>query len=217
MTFTLFLTAFIVGFAYAAAPGPVTTESIRRSARQGFGAGFLVRAGSLLGDAFWAIIGLTGAAVLLRYEWVGIALGLMGAILLLWLAREVMMAAIFPHDTSGGTLRNGDPIRIGIAFGFANPAGIAFWSGLGASMFGSSTPSATSLVTLVASFMLGAIIWGVTLCYVVAWGSTRAGQRMLRIVDSVSAIVLGWFGIRLLIENVMRLRTISTPLLRAFL
>jgi threonine/homoserine/homoserine lactone efflux protein len=214
---SLFLTAFIVGFAYAAAPGPVTTESIRRAARQGFGAGFLVQAGSLLGDAFWAIIGLTGAAILLQHEWVGIALGLMGAVLLLWLAREVMMAAIFPHDTSGGTIRNGDPIRIGIAFGFANPAGIAFWSGLGASMFGTSTPSAMSVVALVASFMLGATTWGVTLCYIVAWGSARAGQRLLRMVDSVSAVVLGWFGVRLLVDNLQRLRLISSPLLRALI
>jgi threonine/homoserine/homoserine lactone efflux protein len=213
---TLFLTAFVVGFAYAAAPGPVTTESIRRAARQGFRAGFLVQAGSLLGDAFWAIIGLTGAAILLRHEWVGIALGFMGAVLLLWLAREVLLAALFPHDTASGALRNGDPIRLGIAFGFANPAGIAFWSGLGASMFGSTTPSAMSVVALVLSFMLGATTWGVTLTYVVAWGSTRAGQRLLRVVDSVSAIVLGWFGIRLLIENIQRLRLISSPLLRAF-
>lgn len=127
------------------------------------------------------------------------------------------MAALFPHDTSGGALRNGDPIRIGIAFGFANPAGIAFWSGLGASMFGTSTPSALSVVALVLSFMLGATTWGLTLCYVVAWGSTRAGQRLLRAVDSVSAIVLGWFGIRLLIENIQRLKLISSPLLRAMI
>jgi threonine/homoserine/homoserine lactone efflux protein len=74
-----------------------------------------------------------------------------------------------------------------------------------------------SVVALVLSFMLGATTWGVTLTYVVAWGSTRAGQRLLRVVDSVSAVVLGWFGIRLLIENIQRLRLISSPLLRALI
>jgi threonine/homoserine/homoserine lactone efflux protein len=213
---SLILTALVVGFAYAAAPGAVTTESIRRAARSGFRAGFLVQAGSLLGDAFWAIIGLTGAAILLQHELVAVLLGLVGSALLLWLAREVLLAAMFPKDVSG-TMRTGDPIRIGMAFGFANPTGVAFWSGLGASMFGTTPPSAASVVTLVVAFLLGATAWGVILVYVVSWGSARAGQRLLRVVDSVSAVVLGWFGVRLLVENLQRLRLISSPLLRALI
>jgi len=213
----LFLTAIVLGFAYAAIPGPVTTESIRRAAHSGFRSGFAVQAGSLIGDGVWALIGLTGVAILLRNEIVGTALGLAGAGLMLWLTKEVVQSAFFPNNTTTSTLQSGNALHIGLAFGLANPAGIAFWSGLGASIFGSAAPSPSEVVTLVACFLIGATAWGVVISWVVAWGSTRAGHRLMRIVDIVSAVVLGWFGVRLLLDTLPKLRTVSAPLVRALI
>lgn len=202
---TLLLTAIALGFAYAAIPGPVTMESIRRAARQGFGPGFAIQAGSLVGDGVWAAIGLSGVALLLRNEGLSIVLGLAGAALLLWLTKDVLQSALFPHriDTSG--LRNGNALHIGLAFGLANPAGIAFWSGLGVSVFGGDPPSALAVVTLVISFLVGATLWGLFICFVVAWGSTHAGERLLRGVDLLSAAFLGFLGLRLLLDTLQKL------------
>ena len=194
---SLAITAFVLGIAYAAVPGAVNTESIRRAARSGFRPGFLVQLGSLVGDSAWAILGLSGAVILLQHDLVASALGFVGATLLLLLARQVLIAALCPsHDEP--PMVDGSPLRIGLAFGLANPAGIAFWSGLGASIFGSTVPGLTSWVTLLVCFLAGALTWGTGLAYLVAWGSTRAGHRLQRIVDAVSAVVLGWFGVRLL-------------------
>lgn len=213
----LFLTAIVLGFAYAAIPGPVTTESIRRAAHHGFRSGFAVQAGSLIGDGVWALIGLTGVAILLRNEVVGTALGLAGAGLMLWLTKEVIQSAFFPQVNVTSTLRTGNALHIGLAFGIANPAGIAFWSGLGASIFGSTAPSPSAVITLVFCFLVGATAWGVLITWVVAWGSTHAGQRLMRIVDIISAIVLGWFGIRLLLDTIPKIRTVSASLVAAFI
>ena len=96
---SLAITAFVLGIAYAAVPGAVNTESIRRAARSGFRPGFLVQLGSLVGDSAWAILGLSGAAILLQHDLVASALGFVGATLLLMLARQVLIAALFhSHD-----------------------------------------------------------------------------------------------------------------------
>jgi len=76
-------------------------------------------------------------------------------------------------------------------------------------------PGLTSWVTLLVCFLAGALTWGTGLTYLVAWGSTRAGHRLQRIVEAVSAVVLGWFGVRLLWTSLQRIRPFVTPLTRS--
>ena len=46
-----------------AAPGAVFVETMRQGARGGFQLAFAIQAGSLVGDALWALIGLAGMAL----------------------------------------------------------------------------------------------------------------------------------------------------------
>jgi hypothetical protein len=65
-----------IGVAFTAIPGPVTTESARRTLSQGFRPGFVVNAGSLVCDVVGAILGLSGATIPLRHRAVSVILGL---------------------------------------------------------------------------------------------------------------------------------------------
>ena len=57
-----------LGFAYAALPGAVNAEAPRRGVLGGFTRSLLVHTGALIGAAFWAVIALTGTALLARYD-----------------------------------------------------------------------------------------------------------------------------------------------------
>ncbi|WP_215201023.1 LysE family transporter, partial [Escherichia coli] len=46
----------------------VFSETLRRGLTGGFRPALLVQLGSLIGDAVWALLGLTGLALLLGYE-----------------------------------------------------------------------------------------------------------------------------------------------------
>ncbi len=48
------------------------SETLRRGLTGGFRPALLVQLGSLIGDAVWALLGLTGLALLLGYEQVRI-------------------------------------------------------------------------------------------------------------------------------------------------
>jgi threonine/homoserine/homoserine lactone efflux protein len=211
---TLAITGLVLGVAYAAVPGAVNAESVRRALHGGFRSGFHIQFGSLVGDAVWALLGLSGAAVLLRNDTIAMLLGFVGASLLLWLARQALLGALFPgHDSASSA--TGSSLRVGLAFGIANPAGIPFWTGLGATIFGTATPGALELAVLLVGFLAGALVWGASLVQAVAWGGRRAGTRLLRLIDAFSATILGWFGIRLLWSSLQRLRPVALPALRA--
>ena len=63
--FSFFLAAMLLGFVFNATPGAVFSETLRRGLRDGYKPALMVQIGSLVGDATWAAVGLTGLALLL--------------------------------------------------------------------------------------------------------------------------------------------------------
>lgn len=208
-------TGLTLGLVYAALPGAVNAEAARRAVRQGFAAGLLVEYGSLLGDVLWAVIGLSGAAVLVKHDGVAIALGLIGTGFLFSLARAAFRAAL-SEVTATGEAHRGNAFRVGVTFSLANPAGIAFWSGLGAGMLGTTAhQSWTTLAALLLAFLVGAAIWGLVWAALIAWGGRFAGARVQRWIDGVCGTALSYFGLRLLWTTLQRASRWLVPFVRA--
>ena len=89
----LLVTGLTLGLAYSAVPGAVNTEALRRGVAGGFRPAALVQTGALVGDLFWAVIGITGAIVLIQHDAIATLLGLIGAGLLFTLARSALRSA----------------------------------------------------------------------------------------------------------------------------
>lgn len=92
----IFLAALLFGFAFNVSPGAVFSETLRRGLTGGFRPALLVQLGSLIGDAVWALLGLTGLALLLGYEQVRIPLTLACAAYLAWLGVQGLRDAWRP-------------------------------------------------------------------------------------------------------------------------
>src|SRR5438445_10135331 len=103
MNFVFITTAIGLGIAYAASPGAVNTEAIRRGAIHGAHSTLLVEAGSLIGDSFWAILALTGVTLFAQYLAVQIVLGITGDCFLLRLAWLALAEAFARHKSSTTT------------------------------------------------------------------------------------------------------------------
>jgi chemosensory pili system protein ChpE len=115
-----------LGIAYAAVPGAVNAEAMRRGLAGGFRPAALIQLGSLVGDTVWAVLGLTGAAVLAASDALAVALGLLGAGFLFALARAALAEAISGRPPMAASARTGGSLAVGPVFGLANPAGLAF-------------------------------------------------------------------------------------------
>ncbi|HEV2529954.1 MAG TPA: LysE family transporter [Thermomicrobiales bacterium] len=201
---SLVLMGMSLGLAYAAVPGPVNTETIRRGLALGFRPALNVQIGALLGDCAWAILGLTGAFALTSWSGVGTALELVGAVFLLILARDALCSARASRTASPApTTPAGKHLLVGLTFSLANPVGIAFWAGLGGGLVARiGDPTAGELGVILASFLGALLAWSVALPAVVGMGRRPGMLRLMPVVDTLCAAILGWFGVSMLVDGI---------------
>lgn len=208
------LVAFGLGLSYAAAPGAVNAETIRRGVGRGFGAAFAVQAGSITGDVGWAVLALAGLAVLLQDTAIRAGLGLVGGVLLLWFAVSAIRGAMSrtgepeldAAETARLSARGG--FTTGVVLSVANPMGPIFWIGVGGGLAagGAVGGSLADGVAFIAAFAVGALAWSIGVSAVLGFARRWVTPGLFRAVDLLCGLAFGYFGMRVLLESVTILR-----------
>jgi len=173
----LVVSAVALGIAFSAAPGAVSAEVWRRGLAGVFRPAFLVEAGSLVGDAVWAIVALAGAAVIVESAAGRFTLGIVGAIVLMTLALKALAAACRPKRPPAGHTTGGrGHFTTGAAISLANPYAVAFWAGAGGGVSGVLAEDGREDPGIFfAGFMLGALLWALFVSVLVGWAYRRTG------------------------------------------
>ena len=204
MTSAMFIPV-LLGMAYAAAPGIVNTECLRQGVSFGFRPAFQVQMGGLLGSGAWALLAFSGLAALSRAASLLDVIGLAGGIYLCKIAFDAFRAALHQRATGVG-IHGSRPLRTGLIFGLANPAAVAFWSGVGGGVL--STRGSTSVVDLawfMLAFLGGTLAWAVTFSSLASFGRRYARPRIFQAIDAACGTVIGFFGVRLVWTSARRL------------
>jgi chemosensory pili system protein ChpE/L-lysine exporter family protein LysE/ArgO len=165
----LFLTAVVLGFVFNAAPGAVFAETVRQAVRGGFRPAFAVQAGSLVGDATWAALGLAGAGALMQADLLRVPVGFAGVAYLLWLARDAWRAADveFRAAHDGSRAADGAPdarphaLRAGVTLSLTNPQNLGFWAAVGSATgaLGVAEPGVAHYAAFFGGFMASSLVW----------------------------------------------------------
>jgi len=194
-----------LGIAYAATPGVVNTECVRRGLANGFRPAFLVQFGALIGDVVWAAVALAGVAALAGNGSLEIALGLVGGLFLCRLAFKALREAWTGPHASTAPVARGSAFGTGAVFGLANPAGLAFWAGVGGGTVAATSGAGFAAYSaFLAAFLAGALLWSLGLSAFVGWGRRYVRPSLFRAVDALCGVVLAWFGVRLLWTTLRR-------------
>lgn len=188
---TLFLSAFLLGLVFNAAPGAVFAETIRQGAHGGFRPALAVQIGSLVGDALWAVLGLVGVGLLLQLQWLRWPVGVAGVVYLLWLALDAWRAASqeFAIDGSAAVQRQ-RALRAGVTLSVTNPQNIAYWAAMGSAMgaVGVQHPTGADYGVFFAGFMVSSVVWAFFCAAVVDRLFKRAGARWARVTYKLCAL-----------------------------
>ncbi|AZF53386.1 Chemotactic transduction protein chpE [Pseudomonas sp. R4-34-07] len=158
---TIFFYALVFGFVFCLSPGAVLAETLRRGLLYGFTPALLVQIGSLVGDAVWAVIGLTGIALLIQHDAVRVPLTVVCALYLAWLGiRSLMDAWQLPHVGGAPASSGKNALAVGAAISLANPKNIVYWGALGSALSGivGTTPSHGQTLMFFAGFMLASVL-----------------------------------------------------------
>jgi len=199
------LIPLLLGIAYAAAPGVVNTECLRRGMTIGFRQAFLVQAGALAGDAVWAVAAFSGLAALAGTSSLLDSIGLLGGLFLCKIAIDAFRGALHGRKRLEGAGESG-ALRTGLIFGLANPAALAFWSGVGGGVL--ATRGDTTVATLfwfLMAFLAGAVVWSIGFSALSSAGRRFARPRVFVAIDALCGAIIGFFGVRLVWSSARRL------------
>jgi threonine/homoserine/homoserine lactone efflux protein len=195
----------LLGIAHAAAPGVVNTECLRRGMTLGFRQAFLVQVGALAGDGVWAIAAFSGLAALAGSSSLLDSIGLLGGLFLCKIAIDAFRGALHGRSRNEGASES-SAVRTGLIFGLANPAALAFWSGVGGGVL--ATRGDTTVATLawfLVAFLAGAVVWSIGFSALSSAGRRFARPRVFTIIDALCGAVIGFFGVRLVWTSARRL------------
>lgn len=202
----LFVSAFAMSLAFAAQPGVIGFESLRRGLSHGWAAALRVELGSLLGDGIWAIVALLGASALFQNRLLTLILGLFGCALLLrfawdaWAASRAEVALATVGDARSNHLVAGAMLSL------SNPQNITFWLGMSGTIIGLGflDPQPVHLLVFFAGFMTAQVCWCFFFATVVEIGRRRLlNQRLFRFINLACALFLAYMGLKLLLQTAL--------------
>ena len=189
---------FGLGFFVALQLGPMSLFLIRSTVRSGWRVGLAIGSGIAAVDGLYAAAGAGGAAPLLTIQPLRIALGLVGAVVLVWLGVRTLCSALRVRVGGETQFEVSTPRRAFMtALGgtASNPSTIASWGAIFAAASTAELVHTTgAAVLLVSGVAIGSLTWVSALATGVALVGRSMSNRAVRITDGVAGAGLIGFG-----------------------
>jgi threonine/homoserine/homoserine lactone efflux protein len=194
----LALRGILIGLSLGAPIGPINIEILRRGLRSGFLAGWLVGIGAVTGDTLYCLLTIAGLTPVVDHRIVRIALLAAGGLFLIYMGFMCLRSAR-SHVTissSSGTSGERRSYLTGFLMALLNPYGIVFWLSLGGALVASGIENTGRLgtVSLVIGVIAGIVLWITTLSLLVKGGRRFVTDRVFRLVNLTSGLLLIVFG-----------------------
>lgn len=191
---------FGLGFFVALQLGPMSLFLIRSTLHGGWRVGLAIGAGIAAVDALYAAAGAGGATPLLTVHPVRLALGLLGAIVLVGLGARTLYGALRVRIGGETPFEVATPRRAFLtALGgtASNPSTIVSWGAIFAAASTAGLVHTTSAaVLLVCGVGIGSLTWVSMLATGVALAGRSIGRRAIRVTDGLAgAGVIGFGGV----------------------
>jgi putative LysE/RhtB family amino acid efflux pump len=189
---------FGLGFFVALQLGPMSLFLIRSTLRSGWRVGVAIGAGIATVDGLYAAAGAGGATPLLTIHPVRLALGIVGAVVLVGLGARTLYAALrvrIGEETASEVSTPRRAFLTALGGTASNPSTIVSWGAIFAAASTAGLVHTTaSAVLLVAGVAIGSLTWVTTLATAVAFAGRSMSPRSIRITDGVAGVGLIGFG-----------------------
>ena len=194
---TIFATYFVIALSGALMPGPLLTITLSESARRGFLAGPLIVLGHGLLELVLVLLLLLGLAPILKNDQVIGSVGVVGAVVLIWMA--VGMIRGLPSlslERVSKDSKHTNPVWAGTLMSLANPYWIIWWAtiGLGYILY-SFKLGLLGVAAFFAGHILADLVWYAAVSFTVAHGRRFMSDRIYKGVIACCALVLLGFAI----------------------
>jgi len=196
-----------LGFLVAAQVGPIWLLCARSVLRGRLATGLAIGLGAALVDLAYACLGVAGAAQLMRVAGLRVALGILGATVLVILGGRTLWSAFRIRaggETEAELASPARALRVSLLATASNPLTIASWAAVFAAASTASVATGTATTAaMLAGIGFGSLTWFTILSLAMALLRRRIGSRGLRLADTLAGLgllsfagLLGWRTLR---------------------
>jgi threonine/homoserine/homoserine lactone efflux protein len=189
------LRGLIIGFTIAAAVGPISLLTIRRTLAHGQVYGLVSGLGVATADASYAGIAAFGLTALTGMLVSGrLVLGLVGGLIIALLGIRTMLSR--PGEVASDAARPGLPAAFVSIFALTmtNPMTILSFAAVFAGIGLTAGSSFADAAVLTLAVWAGSTLWWVVLTAFVSWARERVSARVLLWINRISGALLVVFG-----------------------
>ncbi|UIL50706.1 MULTISPECIES: LysE family translocator [Pantoea] len=202
-----FSNGFLLSLSLCLDIGIANIAMITLAMQRGYFQGFWLGIGTCIGDLFYALLALSGLAMLLQFTPVRWVLWLGGSAMLLWFAVKMAMAAWQP--TAPIAFEKAAPPRPlrqefsrGVLLAISSPSAILWFATVGGALISRIGQQSTGTsVAFLSGFFIAGVIWTGVLCLVGHLGGRTLGQRLLKYCAIASAIIFSYFAIIVIVSG----------------
>ncbi|GAB7532513.1 LysE family transporter [Pseudomonas sp. 3A(2025)] len=176
--------------------------------QRGFSKGLWLGIGTCFGDLAYAVLAMTGMAVLLQYETVRYVLWLGGTAVLSWFCFKMIMSAMSatavlqtqerPANDSNSTL-----FFRGIFLAMSSPTAILWFAAVGGAIIARQGADLGSASAFLSGFFVAGLCWSFALCALAHQGGRLLGERMLKWSYIASALIFAYFAVYVVVTGYM--------------
>lgn len=199
----------VMGILFAAPPGIVTAETLRRGIRRGFPAALSVQLGSLIGDATYCLLALAGVAMLVQNPLTERVLGVISVCFLSYLAvsgiRAELKASRVPQETPvpAAPLVARGAFVTGMLLSLTNPWAIGFWLSLGGALASyGAMESGNSMAVFFFSFFGACLAYALILALLIGVTRRAMPPRLGKILSLACSVVIGMLALGVALQVV---------------
>jgi threonine/homoserine/homoserine lactone efflux protein len=199
---SLLLRSIGLGFTIAAAVGPISLLTIRRTLAHGQAYGLASGLGVALADATYAAIAAFGLTAVTSVLVGGrVVLGVVGGAILVWLGLRTLRSR--PREAASTRERPGLGAAFASIYGLTmtNPMTILSFAGLFAAL-GLTAGDAGAATTVTAGVFFGSSLWWLVLTTVTARLRSRVTLGGLTWVNRASGVIVAGFGAVAIVSTV---------------
>jgi threonine/homoserine/homoserine lactone efflux protein len=197
----VFLTAWVVGFSGAMAPGPISTLVVSQATRRGFWVGPIVTLGHAVAELVIVVALVMGLGEILAGSLLPALIALGGGGFLVWMGlgtlRDGLRGGVIapPTEKPQSASHRWGPAWTGLAASFSNPYWFLWWSTVGATYIVHSLQhGARGVAAFYSGHILSDLSWNSLLSLLMASGRRWLPQGAVRVFLVATGIFLVGLG-----------------------
>jgi L-lysine exporter family protein LysE/ArgO len=194
-----FGSGFLLSLSLCLDLGLVNVAIVRTALNRGGKAGFLVGAGSCVGDLVYFVAALIGVGALMRWPPFRWAVWIGGTAVLVLLAAKMIREVLRPRqvelEDEDGPRRKGIRLFVwGMALALSSPTAILWFAAVGGGVIAASGGVRSQLLPFATGFFAAGIAWSAVLAGAGNLLQRVGGTRVARVLAFVSALLFLYFA-----------------------